>query len=360
MMDFSINESQKMIIKTLQDKLEKKVDFKLLNDKAEKKSHYKYGWNELLELGYIGMLNEVDSEDYGLSFFDFCLILEKWGYNLCEGPIIENSISGILTLQKFDKKKFQSLITQLSNSKKILTSTILEQYINKKDLPFISTNEEKTLLSGKICNVPFYNESSNIMIIAKSKLGERVLIVPSNSFKISENKTSLIGEEICDIEISNFDLNENNFVGTNENCNMIIDFMYYHTLISKCSETIGAAEHILDITLNYVKNREQFNKKIGSFQSVQHNLSDMYININEARELIRSTSKEIYSAEFRKLSLLCKIICDEKVSQVAWTAHQLHGAIGFTWDYGLHLLTKKILINKNLGGNINFYSNKIF
>mgnify|MGYP006133189511 FL=1 len=359
-MDFSINESQKMIIKSLQDKLEKKVDFKLLNNKAEKKSHYKYGWNELLELGYIGMLTEENYGGYGLSFFDFCLMLEKWGYNLCEGPVIENSISGILTLQKFDSEKFQALIAQLSNSEEILTSNILEQYIHKKDLPSISKIKEKTLLNGTLSNVPFYKESSNIMMIAKSKSGEQVVIIPSDYFEILEHKTSLIGEEIYDLKIRDFHISEKNLIGTNKNCNNIIDFMYYHTLISKCSETIGAAEHILDITLNYVKNREQFNTKIGSFQSVQHNLSDMYININEARELIRFASKEIYSEKFKKLSLLCKIICDEKISQVSWTAHQLHGAIGFTWDYGLHLLTKKILINKNLGGNINFYSNKIF
>jgi alkylation response protein AidB-like acyl-CoA dehydrogenase len=360
MIDFSINESQKMILKSLQDTLEKKVDFKLLNDKAEKKSDYKYGWNELLELGYISMLTEENSGGYGLSFFDFCLMLEKWGYNLCDGPIIENSVSGILTLQNFEQEKFQTLINQLSNSEKILTSTILEQYIQEKSFPIISKVNGEIQLSGKLSNVSFYKESTHIMMIAKSNQKKRVVIIPSDSFEILETKTSLIGEEICDLEISDFHIEEKNLVGINHKINNIIDFMYYHTIISKCSESIGVAEHILNITLDYVKNREQFNNKIGSFQTVQHNLSEMYISINETRELIRYAAKEKYSGEFKKLSLFCKIICDEKISQIAWSAHQLHGAIGFTWDYGLHLLTKKILINKNLGGNISFHSNKIF
>ena len=360
MIDFSIDESQKMILKSLEDTLEKKVNFKLLNDKAEKKSDYKYGWDELLQLGYISMLTDESLGGYGLSFFDFCLMLEKWGYNLCDGPIVENSISGILTLQKFEKKKFQALINQLSNSKKILTSTILEQYIQEKDFPIISKVDGVIQLSGKLSNVSFYKESTNIMMLVKSNKEKKVVIIPSNSFKILETKTSLIGEEICNLEISNFNIEEKNFVGTNENFNNIIDFMYYNTIIAKCSESIGVAEHILNITLDYVKNREQFNNKIGSFQAVQHNLSDMYISINETRELIRYAAKEKYSEEFKKLALFCKIICDEKISKITWTAHQLHGAIGFTWDYGLHLLTKKILINKNLGGNISFHSNKLF
>ena len=49
----------------------------------------------------------------------------------------------------------------------------------------------------------------------------------------------------------------------------------------------------------------------------------------------------------------------EDLPKVGWIAHQLHGAIGFTWDYGLHLLTKKILLNKSLNGNSILHSKKI-
>ena len=74
----------------------------------------------------------------------------------------------------------------------------------------------------------------------------------------------------------------------------------------------------------------------------------------------RNASKNINNKEFSRLVSMSKIKSDLELGKISWISHQLHGAIGFTWDYGLHLYTKKILINKSLGGDLSFHSTRLY
>ena len=92
MIDFNINESQKMILESLDNAFSDKVDFRKLNEKAENLNEYRYGYEDVAKLGYLGMLTDEKFGGFGLDFFDFCLFMEKWGYYLCNGPIINLSL----------------------------------------------------------------------------------------------------------------------------------------------------------------------------------------------------------------------------------------------------------------------------
>jgi len=141
----------------------------------------------------------------------------------------------------------------------------------------------------------------------------------------------------------------------------LIDIYTQLFTISKCAESVGIADSIHKMTNEFIKTREQFNKPLGSFQAIQHMASDIYMRLSETRELIRYCSKLSPENEnVKKIVSLSKIKCDEELTKIAWTAHQLHGAMGFTWDYGLHLMTKRILLNKTLNGDILFHSKKLF
>ena len=76
MIDFNINESQKMILESLDNAFSDKVDFRKLNQKAENLNEYRYGYEDVAKLGYLGMLTDEKFGGFGLDFFDFCLFME--------------------------------------------------------------------------------------------------------------------------------------------------------------------------------------------------------------------------------------------------------------------------------------------
>ena len=358
MIDFTITETQKMIIESLENNFSKKIDMRLLNEKAEGVIEYKYGYNEVSKLGFLGMITSEELDGFGLDFVDFSIFMEKWGSFLCNGPVVNNLVSGIFALQSIDEKRFSKLIKDLSISKRIITSSIAQQYESKEFIQIIN-KDESFFLNGFINNVEFFDESTDITIIGMLDNQLKLIILPKKNISIYEEKKSLIGDKIVDLKLNDHLIKKDLIIDLG-NSEKLVEQIFNLTNLALCSESIGVSQSILDKTLEYLTNRDAFGKKIGTFQSIQHKCAEIYICINEVRELIRNASKNINDKEFSRLVSMSKIKSDLELGKISWISHQLHGAIGFTWDYGLHLYTKKILINKSLGGDLSFHSTRLY
>ena len=351
-MNFNINETQSMLISSAREVLSNKYDLKLINKRIDTKSNYLPGWKELQEQGFMGMLAKESNGGYGLSFHEFSLIMEVWGTHLCSGPIIENSIAGVLTLQKYNETKFSEIIKKITRNEYVITTPLSNQFYEKGNIPEIKNN---MYISGRLSNVPFFELSTHVIFIAKQNNIPKIMILPTSKINIEKVVFDLLGNKLANVYIENNNISDENFIGDDNNTHEIIDFMMNHIIMSKCSEMIGASEAVLNKTIDYIKNREQFGRSLASFQSIQHKISEIFTSISETKELSRYLSKIINSNQ-KKYSSLLKIKCNESLNTIIWDAHQLHGAIGFTWDYGLHLYTRKILMNKSVLGDTEFHS----
>jgi alkylation response protein AidB-like acyl-CoA dehydrogenase len=109
------------------------------------------------------------------------------------------------------------------------------------------------------------------------------------------------------------------------------------------AEMLGAADHVLALTVQYAKDRMQFGKPIGSFQAVKHMLADALVDV----EGMRST---VYYAAWctaaddpeRALSAsMAKAWCSDASRRVMAAGLQVHGGIGFTWEHDMHLYLKR-------------------
>ena len=354
-MNFNINETQSMLISSAKEVFSNKYDLKLINKKIDTKSSYLPGWKEFQEQGFMGMLAKESIGGYGYSFHEFSLIMDIWGNYLCSGPIIENSIAGVLTLQKYNESKFSDILKKIIRNQYVITTPLSNQFYEKGNIPEIKKIKNKMYISGSLSKVPFFELSTHIIFIAKQNNIPKIMILPTSKINIEKVVFDLLGNKLVNIYIENNNISDENFIGDDDNTHEIIDFMMNHIIMSKCSEMIGASEAVLNKTIDYIKNREQFGRSLASFQSIQHKISEIFTLISETKELSRYISKIINSNQ-KKYSSLVKIKCNESLNTIIWDAHQLHGAIGFTWDYGLHLFTRKILMNKSVLGDTEFHS----
>ena len=350
MINFKLNESQIMIQSSLEKALNENFDIRSMNINADKGEGLNQGWKEIKELGYTGIITGEDNGGLGLDIFDFGLTLETWGSKLCEGPYIENTLA-IGTLQK-SSNNFNKLVEDLTFSKEIISSVINEQIIEKNYLE-IKKNQNELEVKGEIINLPYFDDASEILCLGSINKEIKFIVISQENFnEISTSKT-ITGQKLSNIRI-NCKISSDRLVNSKIN---LLDFYFQLFTLSKCFESIGATSTIIKMTTDYIKSREQFNQPIGKFQAIQHMLTDLYISYSELKELVRYTAKLPFDdKKFMKLVSMSKIKCDEDLPKVGWIAHQLHGAIGFTWDYGLHLFTKKILLNKSLNGNSNLHS----
>jgi hypothetical protein len=108
------------------------------------------------------------------------------------------------------------------------------------------------------------------------------------------------------------------------------------------AEVVGAAQHLLDVAVEYAKVRVQFGQPIGTFQAIKHRLADMHIEVQLAETAVLWASLE--PEQERRV---CRYAVDAAIG-VAEAAIQVHGAMGFTWELGLHFYLRSMLVRREL------------
>ncbi len=114
-------------------------------------------------------------------------------------------------------------------------------------------------------------------------------------------------------------------------------------------ESLGGAQRCMDIVLDYTAQRVQFDRPIASFQAIKHRCADMYIALESARSAAYGLAIAM-ADEAQEAALIARGWCHEAYFKIAGDAIQLHGGIGFTWEYPLHYFFKRARHNRALFG----------
>jgi alkylation response protein AidB-like acyl-CoA dehydrogenase len=113
------------------------------------------------------------------------------------------------------------------------------------------------------------------------------------------------------------------------------------TLLS--AELLGAAQHMLDESVAYAKDRVQFDKPIGSFQAVKHRLADMLVDVEGMRSATYHAAWCLAAGhpDASVAASTAKTWSSDAATRVLASAMQVHGGIGFTWEHDTHLYLKR-------------------
>ena len=104
------------------------------------------------------------------------------------------------------------------------------------------------------------------------------------------------------------------------------------------AEQLGVAQWCLDTTVDYVRDRYQFGRPVGSFQAVKHRLADLWVAVTEARAVARYAAT---APDDDTAVAMAQAYCGPVAVRAAEECVQLHGGIGFTWEHPAHLYLKR-------------------
>jgi len=109
------------------------------------------------------------------------------------------------------------------------------------------------------------------------------------------------------------------------------------------AELIGLARRMIEVTVEYVKIREQFGKPIGSFQAVKHHLADALVAVEMARPVVLRAAWSVATSNAERAThvSMAKAFASEAASIASKKALQCHGAIGYSFEHDLHLYMKR-------------------
>lgn len=142
---------------------------------------------------------------------------------------------------------------------------------------------------------------------------------------------------------------------------LLLDKTLQLAAIALACEQAGSAQQCLDLTLAYLAERQQFGRSIASFQAIKHRCADLMLEIESARsasyyaacvaaEVLATEGDAQVAGELAEVSAVAKIHASEAFMHCAAESIQLHGGVGFTWEYDPHLYFKRARAGEQLFG----------
>jgi alkylation response protein AidB-like acyl-CoA dehydrogenase len=132
-------------------------------------------------------------------------------------------------------------------------------------------------------------------------------------------------------------------------------------VVALASEQSGAAERCLEMSVDYAKTRYQFGRQIGSFQVIKHMCADMLLEVEAAKSAALHAAQQADepSAEATRSAHLAAAYCADAFMKVAADNVQIHGGIGFTWEYAAQLYYKRAKSSQVLLGTPGYHREKL-
>jgi hypothetical protein len=131
--------------------------------------------------------------------------------------------------------------------------------------------------------------------------------------------------------------------------------------VAMAAEMLGTARWLLQHTIDYAKERHQFDRPIGSFQAIQHKIADMALVYEEAWSAVYYAAMAIDAGdpERHRAAHVAKILAGAAATRAAKDGIQVHGGIGYTWEHDLHLYIRRAYASEHLFGTSDWHRDRL-
>ncbi len=353
-MDFDLTEEQKILKKSAQDFLKKECPKEKARDLlAGDKGYAPEMWRRIADLGWLGLMFPEECGGSECSFLELEIILEEMGYQICPGPFFSTKVLAGLPIMSFgNESQKKEYLSGIARGELIMTLALTESGADYRASSIQTSAREEGdgyVLSGTKLFVPDAHIADYILCAARTDdggtpdQGITVFLVDAKTpgIKITLLKT-LSGEKQCEVIFDEVPVSRDHILGGLNNGWPIIKDILVWASVGLSAQMVGGAQAVLEMALDYAKQRVQFDRPIGSFQAVQHHFANMWIDINSARMLtVKAASILEKGLPAAKEAAMAKAKAGEAFRRVTILGHQIFGGIGFTMEHDMHLYHRR-------------------
>lgn len=366
-MDFTLSEEQEMLRKMARDFLDDKCPKALVREMEEDEKGYPPElWREMAGLGWMGLAFPEEYGGSGMSFLDLSVLLGEMGRACLPAPFFATVIlGGLAILDAGSEEQKQKYLPRIANGKAILTLALTEASAGY-DAGSIAVKAAKDgdayVISGTKLFVPDAHIADYILCVARTddraaaEDGITVFIVEAKSPGISCTALqTMAGDKLYEVVFDQVKVSSENILGRLDDGWGIVQRTIERAAVAKCCEMVGAMQQVLDMTVDYAKEREQFGRPIGSFQVIQHYCTNMATDVDGSRfSAYQAAWRLSQGLPCAKEAAIAKAWMGEAYGRVVTLAHQIHGAIGCTIDHDLQLYTRRGKAAELTFGDVDF------
>jgi len=367
-MDLALSQEQEILWKSARDFLANKCPKTLVREMEEDEQGYPPElWKEIAELGWLGLPFPEKYEGVGLSFLDLIVLLEEMGRACLPGPFLPTVVLGGLPILEWGREEQKRyFLPKICKGEAVLTLALTEpsaRYEAASVRTSATPEGDDYLISGTKLFVPDAHIADWIICVTRTEEtanpeeGITLFLVDTKSPGISTVVLGTIaGDKQCELTLEKVRVPRGNILGQlGQGWEMVKRIMEWAAL-AKSAEMVGGNQQVMEMTVNYAKERIQFDRPIGSFQVIQHYLADMSIDVDSSRASLYKAAWML--SEGLPCTYETSVIkgwISEAYRRVVTRSHQIHAAIGFTKEYDLELYFRRAKAGELLFGDADFH-----
>ena len=317
-MNFDFTDDQQAIKRTARDLLTQRFKPDTVRELAEATRYDDAHFAELVDLGWAGIFVDEEHGGQGLGTVELAILMEELGYSLAPVPFLSNAAAGLMLQHAGSDDQRSRWLSGLSSGEARGTVGIVRD--------------------GMAALVPDADSAEVIVLIDD---GEGAVYAASD----------------CEIEpIETIDATRRYARVTPTGAGDPLDDIlpgWDRICVAISAELVGVSQRVLEMTVEYARDRKQFDRPIGAYQAVSHRCADMLREVESARS---TTLWAAWAAEAEPETLplaasMAKALASDAGWNVTSSALQVHGGIGFTWEHDLHFFLKRAKVDGALFGS---------
>jgi len=209
--------------------------------------------------------------------------------------------------------------------------------------------------------------TSELLVVAvKAESSPIILVVPASTPGVAVTPTPMVDATRCldSIRFDDVMVGDSAVLARDaKSATRMLNALVNRAAVALAADAVGNAQRTLDMTVTYLRQREQFGRPIGSFQAVKHQAADMLIDLETSSELVGFAAAVVSAdpggADASMAASMAKEHACERAAASAGVALQLHGGIGYTWEHDLHIFLKRAALSEQLFGSGRWHRGRV-
>ncbi|MGH2754103.1 MAG: acyl-CoA dehydrogenase family protein [Actinomycetota bacterium] len=332
-MDFAFSEEQTMLRRQARDFLADRFPAERVVELAQSDDGWdRSSWKEIADLGWIGLSAPEEAGGAGMSFIDEAVLIEELGAALYPGPYLSTVALALPALARDPE-----LTKRVASGE--TTATLALEGAAGDDVTATGSNGS-WILEGVKSWVPDAAAADVIVVPGEADGGAGLWAVEAQAADIATVSTTDTTRRLGTVRL---DGSPGRLLAAPGEADELLTKIRRRALAAGALEAVGIGQRALDLARAYVSERKQFEKPIGSYQAVSHQVADSYVGVELARSLAYWAAWCVAESDEQapQAVVAAKSLATEVAVSVCERSIQVHGGIGFTWEHILHRYYKR-------------------
>ncbi|MGB3167328.1 MAG: acyl-CoA dehydrogenase family protein [Alteraurantiacibacter sp.] len=372
-MPLYLSDDQKMLADTVRPFMAEKAPvshLRALRDADDRAGFCRDLWREFGEMGFTGVLVDEADGGLGLGHVEAGIVLEEIGRNLTPSAFLGTAVGAVEALRGADAALSEAWMPGIVSGE-IVAALALDEAARHRPQRVALQAEchgNGFRLSGAKQFVPFGHEADVLIVSARTSGNEQDEDgVTLFALSRSTDGVTVSAERLADssfaasVELDGVELDGSAVIGEVDGGRAVLNRVLNAVRAGAASEMVGVAEGASAMTLDYLKQRKQFGKTIGSYQALQHRAAHLYAEMEVARAAVLKAQQSLDTGSHdaaRDVSV-AKAMAGMASSIAVREAVQMHGGIGMTDEYDVGFFMKRQRVLDELYGDSDYHADRL-